>query len=348
MNNFSCRSITVCLAYCALSVAQAQINGQQVLDGLSVSPAEVGRLESGEILTFSDKAYETTKRELAADAMILVDTDLDAVMKALTEEATIVPSHYILEHAVIKSEADFSGVGFTDAEYDEVKNLFGARPGGDLNFSKGEFTALRQKLAPHGKSDRAGQIAAASAAMRDILIARYNAYRAKGLSGVEGYSRSKRKQIDIGSELRLTTETFKPFEGDFPDFYRVMHDYPAAAECCEHYFRWIKVRLRKRPTFTLVHTMIQKTDDYILATERYYYATSTLNSLQVTLSWLKYDADTYMGLAMSASTDILDSFLGRMLRPVGRNKAKDMVADIMHEVKADLEGDGEADDDTGE
>lgn len=43
-----------------------------------------------------------------------------------------------------------------------------------------------------------------------------------------------------------------------------------------------------------------------------------------------------MGVAMSASADILDSMMGKMLRPLGRNKAQDLVTDVMTEVRADL------------
>lgn len=64
--------------------------------------------------------------------------------------------------------------------------------------------------------------------------------------------------------------------------------------------------------------------------------TATLNSVQVTLSWLPYDENTYMGVAMSASADILDSMMGKMLRLLGRNKAQDLVTDVMTEVRADL------------
>ena len=53
--------------------------------------------------------------------------------------------------------------------------------------------------------------------------------------------------------------------------------------------------------------------------------------------------NTYMGLAMSASADILDSMMGKMLRPLGRNKAQDLVTDVMTEVRTELEdGDGAA------
>jgi len=345
MKTQAIRSMGICLALClsSLSAAQTGIDGEQMLEGLSVTPAEVKKLEGGEVLTFSDEAYENSKRELAADALILVKSDLDAIAETLTEEATIVPSHRIIDSAIIKSEADFSNVGFTEAEYDEVKKLFAAKPGKNNNFSDSEYALLRQTLDPHRKSSAAEQTAAASNAMRAILIARYNAYQGKGLDGIAVYSRSKSKTINIGREIRVFTETFEPFEGDFPEFYKVMHDFPSGADCCEHYYRWIKVKVRKRPTFALLHTMIQKTDDYLLATERYYYATSTLNSLQVTLSWLEYDEDIYVGLAMSASTDLLDSTMGRMMRGVGRNKAKDLVSDIMQEMKAELERAGHSD-----
>ena len=46
-----------------------------------------------------------------------------------------------------------------------------------------------------------------------------------------------------------------------------------------------------------------------------------------------------MGLAMSASADILDSMLGRMLRPLGRNKAKKMVSGVVTDIRAVLQND---------
>ena len=234
-------------------------------------------------------------------------------------------------------ETDFSDVRFNDGDYAEVKSLFNAEPDEDLNLSTGEYALLKQRLKPHRRDNRATKIAVASDAMREILIGRYRQYRKNGLRGIAGYARSDTESIDVGKELRLSTEVFKPFSDEFPQFYGVMHDYPSGAECCNHYFRWLKVKIDKRPVFALVHTMVWKSDDYVLATERFYYVSSTLNSLQFTLSWLKYDEGSYMGLAMTANSDILDSMMGRMLRPVGRKVAKNMISKIMLAVKADLE-----------
>ena len=75
----------------------------------------------------------------------------------------------------------------------------------------------------------------------------------------------------------------------------------------------------------------------LIVTERHFYVTHTINSVQVTVSWLPYDENTYMGLAVSASTDILDSLLGKALRPLGRNKARDMVTDVLGAMRAEFQ-----------
>ncbi len=327
------------IAITALPIAGAaqSIDGAEVLNGLGIPAADVAKLEQGGILAYSDEEYESTRRELAADAIVLVDTDLGAVERTLGEAVTVIPAKVMLEHAEISSEADFSAVEFTEGDIDEVDKLIDAKRGKDFNFSDSEYELLRTRLGKHKNSSSAEKISAASEVMREILQDRYARYRAEGLDGIPQYSRSRRKQVDVGNELFLTTDTFRPFEPDFPEFFHVMLEYPSGAECCRHHFRWLKVKLRKRPTFALAHTMIEKTDDYILYTERFYYVSNSLNSVQVTLSWLPYDEDTYMGLAMSASADVLDSMLGRMLRPLGRNKAIDLVTDVMTEVRADLE-----------
>jgi len=336
-------SIGSCLALCtlSLSVAQDQVDSSEILDGFNITAAEIDRLENGGILAFSDETYENTKRELSADAMVVVKTTHAAVLHATRDTTTVIPTKLLIDHADISSEADFAGVKFTEAEFSEVKDLFDAKAYKDFNLSDSEVAMLRERLQPHRNSDRDSQVTAASDAMRALLIGRYNEYRAKGLDGIAGYRRSKRKIVDVGRELQLTTDTIKPFDDEFPEFVRVMVGYPTGSECCEHHFRWLKVKIHKRPAFSLSHTIIQKTDKFVLITERQYYVSNTVNSLQVTMAWLPYAEGGYFGLAMSASADILDSMVGRMLRPVGRNKAKDLVTDVMHEIREELEGDNE-------
>ena len=66
-----------------ISASSVDFDGARVLEGLSVSASEIEDFEQGEILSFSDEAYESTARDLAADAVVLVDTDAEAVIKLL-------------------------------------------------------------------------------------------------------------------------------------------------------------------------------------------------------------------------------------------------------------------------
>ena len=333
----SCR-IMLCAALILVTLpAHAQMSGDELLEGFGLTPDEIERLEQGEVLAYSDEEFEYSKREMSADAMVQVDTDHAAVLRSMQEDATLIPVKLLMSHTRIHSEADFDGVEFTAEEYDEVEKLFRADVGKDFNFSKDEYALLDKMLRPHRKATRSQHIQAASDAMRAILIGRYNAYRANGLGAIEGYQRSKKKKVDVGAELQLTNDAAKAFEEDFLEFVRFMYGYPEGVECCEHEFRWLKVRIRKRIAFALAHTMIQATDTFAVITERHYYVSNTLNSVQLTVLWLPYEEGGSVGLAMSASADILDSMMGRMLRPVGRNLAKDMVTDAMLDVKKDLE-----------
>ena len=332
------RSVMLVAASIVLALpAHAQMSGSDLLEGFGLSPGEIERLEEGEVLAYSDEEFEFSKRELAADAMVHVDTNHEAVLRSMQEDATLIPVKLLMQHTLIHSEADFDSVAFTEEEFEEVEKLFGAKVGKEFNFSNDEYALIQQMLEPHRKASKAQRIAAASDAMRAILVARYNAYRANGMGAIEGYQRSKRKKVDVGAELQLTNDAAKAFEDDFPEFVRLMYGYPEGADCCEQEFRWLKVRIRKRIAFALAHTMIQASDDFAVITERHYYVSNTLNSVQLTVLWLPYEEGGSVGLAMSASADILDSMMGRMLRPVGRNLAKDLVTDAMRDVQATLE-----------
>lgn len=309
----------------------------ELLEDFGLTPDEIAELESGEVLAFSDEEIEFSKRELATDAMVQVDTDHSTILQALKEDATLIPVKLLQDYHQVTEESDFAGVEFTDDNFAEVEKLFGSKLGKEFNLSAAEITTVQRILEPHRSGTRAQMIEAASAAMRAVLTGRYNAYRASGIAGIEPYQRSSRKRVDVGAELQLTNDAAAVYRDEFPEFVRVLGAYPEGAECCEHIYRWIKVRIRKRHAFALAHTIIQATDDFAIFTERHFYVSNTLNSVQLTVLWLPHGDQGSIGLAMSASADVLDSVMGRMLRGVGRNLAKDMVTDAMVDIKNDLE-----------
>ena len=331
------------LALCALvvfpmSTGFAQdLSGQEILDGLNVPEKDRQALVNGGVLAYDGEQYENTDRELAADAMVLIDRTLDEIQAQIQEVPTIIPEKYVEKYEDIDEPGDFDAVAFEDGDYDEVERLFKAKPGKDFNFSQEEFAALAEMQKQGRGLDRAGKIEAASEFIRGVLKSRYESYRENGLGGIPSYWRSKRKIIDIGSELRMSTETLDPLEGEFLEYYNMLLDYPEGEDCCEHIHRWMRVKLRKRPTYALAHTMIERRENHLVVTERHYFVTHTLNSTQITIAWLPFEEGTHMGLAISASTDVLDSLMGRMLRGVGRGKARELVSDTLTQIRDDLE-----------
>ena len=333
MRTFAC----TLLIFIASSPFAETLTGQDVLDGLDVPESDREALESGEILAYDGEAYESNDRELAADAIVLVDRSLNEVVAEVRDVDSIIPLKYLIDHADVETVDDFARVGYSVDEIKEVDKLLNARRSKDLNLSDDEIAMLVQVGAGARTLDDAGRAAAASDAIRKILIDRHQAYMERGLSGIPEYRRSRKKAINIGEELALTTETFEPFAPSFPEYYQTMRNFPDGADCCEHVFRWLKVKLRKRPAFALSHTFFRKTDDMLIITERHFYATHTINSVQVTVSWIPYDENTYMGLAVSASTDVLESLMGRALKPLGRNKARDMVTDVLEDMRTEFQ-----------
>ena len=325
------------LFFVATPLVADTLTGQDVLDGLDVSESDRRALEGGEILAYDGEEYEGNDRDLSADALVLVDQSLDEVVAHIRDVDSIIPQKYLVDQADIETLEDFAGISYTVDEIEEADKLLKAGRSKDLNLSDAEIAILAQTRTSARKLDDAGRAAAASDAIRKILIGRYQSYLEKGLDGIPEYRRSRKKAIKVGEDLALTTETFEPFAADFPEYYRAMRSFPDGTDCCEHVFRWLKVNLRKRPAFALSHTFFRKTDDMLIVTERHFYVTHTINSVQVTVSWLPYDENTYMGLAVSASTDILDSMLGKALKPLGRNKARDMVTDVLGAMRTELQ-----------
>ena len=78
-------------------------------------------------------------------------------------------------------------------------------------------------------------------------------------------------------------------------------------------------------------------EDFALITERFIYATHSVNSLQVIVIWLPFEDGTYMGFATPASADMLSGFKGSLLRSVGRGAASDAVGEVVTDVRDELE-----------
>jgi hypothetical protein len=346
MKVMTCRNRVNLLVAFILTVSPILSNAQEakskeIIDSLEITAEEWKKLRRGDAVTISGKNWEQTGREMAIDSVILVDQPLDAVLAQTLNAVSLIPKKEIRDAGKLTGEGDFAGVKFDIAnskDVTEAKKLLAAQPGKSFNFSKreiSEISKLAETLEP-GSPDSA-VIDVANQALRNILAARYRAYLVDGLDGLEPYARSRKSVVDAGKELRLTNEQLVPVKRFFPAYYDTLVNYPASADCCEHSFMWMKLKVASRPLFVLVHRVTLVGEDFASITERFIYATHSVNSLQVIVIWLPYEDGTYMGFATSASADMLSGFKGSLLRSVGRGAASDAVGEVITDVRDDLE-----------
>jgi len=339
--NRASRLCMVMLAMAPILTNAQESKGQEVIDGLEVTPKEWEKLRQGDAVTITGEDWEQTDRELAVDSVMLVDKPLDVVLAETLGAVSLISQDKILTVGNLTGEGDFSNVEFdveNSKDVGEAKKFLAAKPGKSLNLSKREIADISELAAALKRnSPDAAYVDVANQALRNLLAARYRAYLADGLNGLEPYARSKKKVVDAGSELRSTNEQMIPVKQFFPAYYDTLVSYPASADCCEHSFLWMKVKIAGRPIFALVHRVTLVDEDFALSTERYFYSTHSLNSLQITVVWLPFEDGTYMGLAASASADILSGFKGKLLRAVGRDPALDMVDEALTDIRDELE-----------
>lgn len=315
----------------------ASADGKSLVGELNLSGKDVQKLESGEVLTKLASEYEQSPRELAIDATVLIRKPLNELASESEDDITLVPGKLILDSSEVLGEDDFAGVDFAPEEAEEAREWLNAGYGDDLNLGFEDLAIIeRVRSNRGGRSD----VELGSEAARQVLLHRYRQYVQGGLESIEPYARSRKKSVSAGDELRLSNETLQLIAKHFPDYYATLVDFPASADCCEHRFMWLKAKVRSRPTFILIHRILLETDEVVLLTERHFYVSHTLNSLQLTLGWLPWetgDDSTYLGIVTSANSDYLTGFVGKMIRVLGANKGAEMVGGVLSDIRDDLE-----------
>ena len=315
------------------------ISGKELLQGFEVDDGEIQQLESGEVITKLASEYEQSPRELAIDATVIIRKPLNELVAESEDDITLVPGKLILDSGEITSEDDFDGIEFAADErgQKEAALWLNAKPGDDLNLGRQDLDIIaRVKSNRDGRSD----LELGTAAVREVLRHRYREYMKNGLAGIEPYARKRNKTISAGQELRLSNEQLFGVSDHFPEYFNTLVNFPDGAECCEHRFMWMKAKVRSRPTFILLHRIALDQTDAVILTERHFYVSHSLNSLQLTLGWLPWedgDENTYLGIATSANSDYLTGFVGKMIRALGANKGAEMVGDVLVEIRDDLE-----------
>ena len=294
----------------------------EVMNELHFSDGDKTQIRSGKIVDWSPS--EGSDRELALGMVFLVKAPPEELAKTYREAIILKEVSVITAHGTITGEgsmADLAGVVLQPNAEKEAKRYLNAEPGDELNLDAKEIAGFRalQSSARNGDVP----VKQVEELIRAGLLARYQAYRTKGLSGIAPYERGRGRQRNAGDELRLSTGELTGIAKHLPVFHKFLLNYPNGlpqeeAKNLEEHFYWLNIDVFGRPTYVLVHRMLYHVGEAALAVERQYYASHDYNSMLQGIAAIPTKEGTFLFYIGRVSTDQVAGFTSAALHPVSR------------------------------
>ena len=305
----------------------------EIAADFGLSKEDVQRVRAGELVKTSAK--ETADRELAVAMLFLVKTPVQKLLAAVKAG----PSSR--NDPQVQAVSEISGDGALDqfkaavlqpGGDKEAKRYLAAEPGDTLNLSTAEiatFTALKS-------AGGAGQ-PQVEEAVRKMLLARYQAYRAQGLAGIAPYARGKDKQSQPADDLRRATEAAKGIKKYAPTFYDVLMNYPQGSPAgLKQQFFCIRYGMSGRPNFALRQRLALPVDDAYVLADRDFYVSSGYNDTQAVAGLLPVENGTVVVYLNRTTTDQLGGFGASAKQSIGRGMMAKQISEIFEKARAGL------------
>ena len=184
-----------------------------------------------------------------------------------------------------------------------------ADPGAGLNLSKQEIAALKRA---------GGDPAGVQRAVRDGLVARYRAYRQKGIAGIAPYDRAGRA-YEPGGDIERANDAVQKV-GILPgSFVQLLDDYPEGVpDDLVESFSWSQFNAHDEDTLALTHHLTGTFGGIVMVVQRQFYASNGYNVEQAVTGFLPVGDGTLVVYTNHTSTDQVAGFGGSAKRSIGR------------------------------
>jgi len=312
----------LCLLAAPAAWAGPVPTADELLKYLGIDKKEKQKLMAGEIVT--TPTTEGSEKELAVGIVMFVPVPIEKLVDFVQSGQTIRNDKDVVSFGELKPGAtltDFSGVAFKDNETDEAKALLDATWGSKFNLSPDEIK-LCKAAKPPGKGNEPARTAA-SQVYRQMLLARFESFRQRGLAGIPEYDRGK-KTSSPESELRIALKESELFNTHFPELQKALLEYPANQPTdVKHRFFWINQTVEKRPTFILTHRMGVVRAEGALMVEQQYYVGHSYNSMQVISGAIPVPGGTLVFHSNHTSTDQVAGLGSGLKRSIGRGQMRE-------------------------
>lgn len=290
------------------SALRAQPTAEAVLTEMGLSAAEKQRVLKGEFVT--SEIGTVSDRDLSFAVAFLVKTSPETLRKRTVEGALLEADSQVQAFGKLTvpgSLEDLRALHVTDAE---ARALTAAAGGDGLNASAAERAALRALRGQPAKS--------VEDQLHRMLLARYQSYRASGLSGIAAYERGGGGAGDVASDLTKASRSATAVQKNMPALYAFLVDYPKGTiPGMEETFLWVKSLIRDNSTYVLAHIFSAGDGDARAIVRREFYVSTGYNAEQSVAGFLPV-ADGTIVLCMShAFTDQVAGAGGAMKRSIG-------------------------------
>jgi len=309
-----CRTIFAVLGFAVAagvlaltSPAQWQPTADQVLTDMGLFGDDKQRVLNGEFV--SAEIGAVSERDLAVSLAFLVKTSPEALSKQIVAGELVTADSQVQAYGRFSSPgslADLAGLRITSGEAQTLSN---ARAGEALNLSSAEIAAFNAlKGTPQDVQQR----------LQQMLLARYQAYRASGLGGIVPYDRGGGSTMDLAGELRKASQAARGLEKYLPAFQAVLLGFPQATlPAMRQNFYWAKYNIQGKPTYVLTHILAASDGAARAVVQRQYYVSTGYNAEQAVAGFLPVQGGTVVVYASHAFTDQVAGFGGSLKRGIG-------------------------------
>jgi len=305
---------------CLVQVVHAQPpTADQLLSDLGLSAGDKQNVMSGQFVNVDVSGV--SDRDLSFAIAFLVKTPPDVLAKQIETGALAAADPQVQsfgEPSGSGSLADFAKLTITD---DEAQALTNAKAGEKLNLSTAEIAAFRALAgSPTG---------AVQEQLRRMLLARYQAYRASGLSGIAPYDRGDGKTSQFASDLRKASQAAQVLTQYLPGFQKVLLGYPQATMAgMQDRFFWFKSNIHGETTYVLAHILAAPEGSARVVTRREYYVSTGYNGEETVGALLPVQEGTVVVSNVHAFTDQVTGFGGSFKRSIGSKVMAGKMKDI--------------------
>ena len=321
---------------------QTPLTARELLETTALK-SHTDALRNGEIVIMKRPETEVSN-ELNVIMTVLVPAPLDKTVDTLQRQSTsengTLAIGEIKGSTPLEMEQAFARVLFTEEDKEEVSRMMTIEAGDDCNFSIEEIALINRKAeALKGEAkDGPSSIEAMSGAMRDVLKGRYLSYRSEGLDGLAPYQFGPDTQIAPSVELSAATEAMKLLRERFPVYYTYLRYYPGkkTSEYVNQFY-WAKQRESNRPLFLLKHWILDIQPNYALITERRFYLSHSLNSLQVVIGCLPDGDSTLVVLLNQTFTEKVNMAIGKTIaKTIGYREVEKNIRPMFENLRNEL------------